>query len=955
MQKIRTKDVLGYAVLPGVLPRIRQLFGTGFGSIAMLVAYIFQTARLLPANHPYLNRENFGKYGIRQVFAEAASRLVWDRHHLDQIAIFIILLSGMAILVLQFVLLFFALIHKPVLAGGGIPFAGMFVTAAPQYDIAFGLLDKVFGIPGFFGSQYAPAGQPAPFNQALQALFQFYSFALLLVGVLIFLYFMFVVIAETAQTGTPFGKRFAHVWVPIRIVVALGLLVPINWGLNTSQYIVLGAAKMGSSFATNGWIIFNQTMTNALGAEDATLFARPKVPDAWPIVKFMMLATTCREAYARLGVTDIQPYLIKSPLISEPIGAGYNYEDALNFYNRGDIVIRFGRLARAERPYEYNDQAGGVYPFCGEIVLPTTAKVNQEFLIGPWRVQTDYFFMINYMWASNAAAEFAQVVTHRNLPNTGACNIGPSFPGIDCDTGITPDFIGWVRSERQGQFEATVTLARENMIAAGVLAVPQELLNRGWGGAGIWYNRIAEINGAFFGAVSMLPVPSLLPYPMQKTVEERKASDQNVTMDDIFTPNMSNGEPVRMGTGGDVLESIHANVGYVLHNAYQTLGNDSLYMPPEAAVQNNAFMDTLNMFIGLNGLFTIRENTDVHPLALLVGLGKGIIDGAVRSLFYATGFSAGGGFSKGMGDKYAAWAGALNMGSKVFMSIATIGLSVGFMLYYVLPFMPFMYFFFAVGGWVKTIFEAMIGAPLWALAHLRIDGDGLPGENAMAGYFLILEIFLRPILCVFGLIGSLIIFSAMVKVLNGVFDLVVANLAGFDNNPCQVNAAGGACTLAAGNSTTMGNAGNNPVLAQLLQLKRSVVDEFFFTIIYTVIVYLMATSCFKLIDQVPGTIMRWLGAGVQVFADHMDAMGGMKKYIMAGGMGMTNSLASGITGGASKIGEGTGRLFAGRSKGTEITESTGRGRDNTPDMGRGDGAKAPRRPGRRRDESADDE
>ena len=63
------------------------------------------------------------------------------------------------------------------------------------------------------------------------------------------------------------------------------------------------------------------------------------------------------------------------------------------------------------------------------------------------------------------------------------------------------------------------------------------------------------------------------------------------------------------------------------------------------------------------------------------------------------------------------------------------------MLFYIIPFMPFIYFFFAVGTWVKAIFEAMVGVPLWALAHIRIDGQGLPGDAAMNGYYLLLEIF----------------------------------------------------------------------------------------------------------------------------------------------------------------------------------------------------------------------
>ena len=73
----------------------------------------------------------------------------------------------------------------------------------------------------------------------------------------------------------------------------------------------------------------------------------------------------------------------------------------------------------------------------------------------------------------------------------------------------------------------------------------------------------------------------------------------------------------------------------------------------------------------------------------------------------------------------------------------------------------------------------MVGIPLWALAHLRIDGEGLPGQAAESGYFLIFEIFLRPILTVFALIAAILIFSAQVRVLNFIWDIVTTNVTGF--------------------------------------------------------------------------------------------------------------------------------------------------------------------------------
>jgi len=184
---------------------------------------------------------------------------------------------------------------------------------------------------------------------------------------------------------------------------------------------------------------------------------------------------------------------------------------------------------------------------------------------------------------------------------------------------------------------------------------------------------------------------------------------------------------------------------------------------------------------------------------------------------------------------------AFGQASSAAMIFATIGLSVGFTLHYVLPFLPFIYFFFAVGRWVKTIFEAMVGVPLWALAHLRMSGPGLPGDAASGGYFLLLEIFVRPIITVVALVGSFAVFTAMAMALNGIFGLVTENLMGVD-------------TPAAAAATAS---------ADIMAQARGIADQFFYSVMYVIILYMMATSSFKLIDLIPDNILRWSGSGAR--------------------------------------------------------------------------------------------
>lgn len=902
VQEIRGKQVLAYAFMPGIIPRIRSFAESGFGWLAFLMAAIYNAVRLLPNGHPYLDPANRGKYGIRHVIAQAANNLKMTRSNIDQIVIFFALLVGFIILVLQFVLLAMGLVLQTAHAAGPTFGGGMFSTPAPDNDIAFILLHTVLGVPGMFGS-YAST----PFHIAMHGLFQFYSLAMLIVAVIVVLYYVLVIVGETAQTGTPFGKRFNHIWAPIRLVVALGLLVPIANGLNSGQYITLYAAKLGSGLATNGWLLFNESLTNGLGTSDESLVARPSIPDTAAIVKFMALARTCKESYERVlnnqgnsgnVVFTIEPYLVKNPLINQQIptnSAGF-YQTALQFYKNNDIIISFGAADPTGGRMNFNQNTGGIKPYCGEVVIRTNAVTQ----VGALEVQEGYFNMIMFLWQNPRIADFAEVMAYKKLPNSqGGCTLNTSNADINCNDGVRAPFIDQLIRDMHDQFDATVTDARNNMIAAGGFSVPPEVLIKGWGGAGIWYNSIAQMNGALFSAAFNLPSPNRLPVPMQTISESRRMHDENLGGNEYFAPHQSDGNAIEFEDPNDYL------VAEVLYYAFKVWGEDGIYMDSDVTPKNNIILDTLNFLFGTDGLFSMRENKDIHPLAQLVGIGKGIVDSTVRNLFAATIFSVGGGLFEKI-PQFAGMGAFLNVASGMLVSLATVGLTVGFILYYVLPFLPFIYFFFAVGTWLKSVFEAMVGVPLWALAHLKIDGHGLPGDMAMSGYFMIFEIFIRPILTVFGLLASIVIFSAMVRVLNEIFPLVTDNLTGFDGTDAGATLFGG-----------------TP-----LEFKRSVIDEFFFTVVYTIVVYMIATSCFKMIDLVPKSILRWMGSGVQGFADAQgDAKEGLVQYAAMGGMTMSGQLAGTLTSGGRLAGNAAGTVIGnigpGGGGGSRITGGGG--------------------------------
>lgn len=888
MQGITKRQFIKYAVMPGLRPRLQELFFSGFSYISFFIALVYQTVRLLPAGHPYTNPVNVGKFGIRHVIAEAANHLVIDRKNLDQVLLFFMVLVGLVIGFIQISLVFISIAFQPVFAAATMPtnFAGFFLTPNPDQDIALMMLDLVFGVPELFYSCVDPAsgancvdadgddivntggawilsslGWPFPIHEALHNMFRVYSLGLLVIATLITCYFIATVLLETAETGTPFGKRFNKVWAPLRIVVAFGLLVPLGYGLNSSQYVVLYAAKFGSGFATNGWKIFNDSISDTYLGNQQNLVSEPNIPEVGGLLQFMYVASICRQLEMEKNYQTINAYVVKNPLAAAPNMEFANwqnqnvasYDAVMNFVD-GDnqVVVRFGY----EQPKELHK--GNINPVCGEIIIPLAdPRKPGEAEPGTEAMQRYYIFIIQELWArvyvgkppTNPAykistytedyaahtacyySTYCQDVTtlESQLPKDGFRSALQDFYQTDLRAALT--------DPASTDIDTVIGSpgAVDKQIQSGSWQMGPILEAKGWAGAGIWYNKVAELNGALTNATLNIPIASRYPQVMEYVKEKKIQQDQNVPVDQRFNPSFANDKKMPELRPEDAL------MARALWEGFKYWQDGGKATTTHTAETGNIFYDAVNAIFGTEGLYSMRRNPTVHPLAQLAGVGRSLVESAVRNIGFAAAMGAGGvvfsTFDKFLGS-------TAKIAASFLLTVCMITLTAGFVLYYIVPFLPFIYFFFALGGWVKAIFEAMVGAPLWALAHIRIDGDGLPGRAAVAGYFLIFEIFLRPILIVFGLLASISVFAALVAVLNQIWDLVVANTGGFDVN-AEVTKTG-------------------PSLAGFF---RSALDEFFFTVIYAIIVYLMGMSSFKLVDIIPSNILRWIGQSVATTND----------------------------------------------------------------------------------------
>ncbi|MHB1378940.1 MAG: hypothetical protein ACYCX0_04850, partial [Desulfurivibrionaceae bacterium] len=91
-------------------------------------------------------------------------------------------------------------------------------------------------------------GEAGPISEILFVV----NFAVFAIGVIMLVYSGIAGLARMAASGE-FLKKGAQVWLPIRLVLGLGGLMPVYSGLTVAQVAVLGAATLGIGVANTAW------------------------------------------------------------------------------------------------------------------------------------------------------------------------------------------------------------------------------------------------------------------------------------------------------------------------------------------------------------------------------------------------------------------------------------------------------------------------------------------------------------------------------------------------------------------------------------------------------------------------------------------------------------------------------------------------------------------------------
>ncbi|MDX2028703.1 MAG: DotA/TraY family protein [Alphaproteobacteria bacterium] len=794
----------------------------------MLLAAVFASSGLFPRNHPAFAGDNRMRLTFTGVIRTAWDNLSFTEKNIPQILFFFAVIISLVFSTLAFITVI-------ILMFSGSAHAGPF--SPESSDLAQGWIDYIFRskpLADYIGQDGRAIAQSTVIQTVLMEALAFYSNAILIVAAAVLFYHLASMTVETAHHGVVMGKRANQVWAPIRLVVAVGLLVPISGGLNSGQYIVVKMAEWGSGLASQTWTLFVKKL-----AENNYTYVPPNVPQTLAVVQSITLMEACKRAY-NYYVNEVGNTI---PAFASNGGTS----NSGTYIVRG--TIKDTRNRSGAGGWGYTNALLSDQYICGSFYIPDSLNAAVG-LGGSPPVQGQQLPSGSFESRVRAAIGAAHIFSiYRSLPRfeAVATQIDNFIPTIhDGAPPLNTSFTEIVHFYQQDLADSIKT-NMASLFDPGMQQIADQWSKQGWIGAGSWFNTIARTQSNIADAAKNgLPVVSLphlekggfkdgfygafrsserqAAYSIYDKVTENLASFMQwmsyIPPDSQFPPgnSMLNREQMAAMTGlappaaGGYWEKALALVNTIaLGNRVWANDTSNADMPPVA--------------LGF-------QFSGANPLAEIASIGHSCLDTAYDLIGYALGLAVGGavvgGVGQALGPLGSAITGIISGLSDVAVTIlgflALPFLSAGFILAFIVPMIPFLQFFFGVLAWFVSLFEAVVAVPLIALAHLNPEGDGLPGPSAKAAYFYIFNLFVQPVLMVFGLLCGLLIFFVAASFLNSMFTIAVAGTGAFSYGFV-------------------------------------IISRIFYTVMYAVLMYVCATHSFKIIKFLPDHAMQWMGGG----------------------------------------------------------------------------------------------
>lgn len=579
------------------------------------------------------------------------------------------------------------------------------------------------GLGGAGGSAGAGGGTVA--TKALEVL----NALCLALGGFWVLYSFVAAVAQTAHEGEPLGRRWSSLWVPIRLPIGVGMLAPVAHGLSVAQLVAIWLAVMGNNVANGVWDRVVDTIATGSAPIAANSIETPVA-----LMRFAARAAACSAAvnasFQNSGPTIRAIPGSKSDTQVVPAGI---FTSAKTITTT-TTTVSFG-------VQNDNDTSGISEDACGRLAWTSSrmisssdgSTVNRSVVVE--RIDVE---------AARAHAAAIQTLA-QSLLNVGVKIVAqrmssglPSGPLLGSWRDLSADItqsITTYKADLSAHLNGALAGADTDLSAR----FKAEAKKAGWLYAGVWFNDLVAMQGRVAELAKRQPAEttgaSLRGVPDSSLPAARAA----MAMADYIVNNALGQE----ASAPDPILVAQMHVGPA-----EAARGDAMGTLSDSEVEGLLVSKIRKPVADLLTKLSVGSNDPIASLGNL-GLVLANVGGAIAIGASIASALPGGGI-------VTALMGLVNAFASLFFLAGTV-LSV------VVPMVPWLMWSFGVVGWLCVCLEAVVGATLWALAHLSMEGEGIEGARGSAGYMLLLNLFLRPTLMIIGFLFAVMALNPVVK------------------------------------------------------------------------------------------------------------------------------------------------------------------------------------------------
>ncbi|MDD2324940.1 MAG: DotA/TraY family protein [Alphaproteobacteria bacterium] len=779
-----------------------------------MLALIFASYRLFPKDHPALTDTRI-RLTLGTVIATAYSQLSFTKKGIPQIILFVAVVGC---------LFFSVMIVLTILSS-------LFVSSAHAQGLFTSPAGEDWGIQWinylFMGDKMTLTGTSvdAPtytkLQQAMGTALSFYSTAILALAGLLLIYHLTFMIAETAHTGKPMG-RANQIWGPIRLVFAIGMLVPIGastgsgtatvTGYNTAQYLAMQVGRWGSGLASQAWSTFSSSINTeaSLGVCESGKGS----PSC------LNLESDARNTVVSLIAMDACAYITNFYIAQSGINGNTSSFDWLagvvTSSSTTNKVLTLPELAAKDPIKEgkhflslemtSNNDFDAVDPqeFCGGYQVRAEPDGPYK---GVFTAQLNKFEGLLTDVHTYVSTYGPDMIT-----SSGAYSNKTVTQRAAALDSLISTFETNLTTAVQGAFAGAKTKADQQLKDA---VTDKHFSDTGWLTAASWFNRITSLMAQRMSALRSALPTFIKPSIIMDIKSDYKASEEILSVIQDSHRNYKS-----------FMGSVSTELKYTSKNATSNCDDGkgiSDVSLTDLVKSANPVVTLLNIvdciaihanIWDVNGNLSLKFGAALNPLAEVAAWGQNNVSLGTTLMGVGAGVYA----SSIVLGQFAAFIGS------ILISIASLFYMVGFTFGFIVPLYPFYRFFFGALQWIMSVFELVVLAPLFALAHVNPYGEGLAGQYGKYGYSVAMQVLLRPILMVFGLIAGYLLFAATLHFLNDVFMITARGTGAYTDS--------------------------NEIIARIV-----------YTVIYCVLVLILANQCFSTIGLFPQVALSYLGMG----------------------------------------------------------------------------------------------